>query len=234
METALTSPLRVIRDAEAERREPAWSVASSSLPIFRLARTGKTTPAGTAQAAGMVLLIGDPEQPPPRIRRAPTFATAGFRGSLAEIQPVGGAMMRSSEVGYPVIDQDLGPIRPASPAWLDFTTSRLRNILRLPAGWDTYSARPPEKEAAERAIDFLFRHHRFAGATPSIVPLTDGGVQLEWHRDGIDVEVVFASEPDGLYFHEEATGQEWEGPADVGFRLFNLRERLSTPLQIGG
>ncbi len=235
METGLTSPFRIISDPEPERREPEWSVASSSLPIFRQAATRKTTPGGTAQASGMILLIGEPEQPLPRIRRAPILSTPSSRSSL-EIRPIRGASVRN-EIGYPVVAEDdysVAAPRPASPAWLDFTTNRLRNLLRLPASWDTYTARPPEKAAAERALDFLFRHHRFTGATPSIVPLTDGGLQLEWHRDGIDVEVVFpVGEPVELYFYEEVTGQEWEGPADAGFLLFSLRERLARPLQIG-
>jgi hypothetical protein len=52
-----------------------------------------------------------------------------------------------------------------------------------------------------------------SGNTPvaNVVPTSSGGVQLEWHAEGIDFEVN-TKDPYRLsaYFYEKATGEEWE------------------------
>lgn len=63
----------------------------------------------------------------------------------------------------------------------------LTALLDLAPGWDTYDARPVDPLCVDRAKAFL------AGAWA--VPVPDGGVQLEWHVNGWDLEVEF--HPDG-------------------------------------
>ena len=45
--------------------------------------------------------------------------------------------------------------------------------------------------------------------TPQIVPTADGGVQVEWHQNGLDIE-LFAAAPYEceLYVHDHHTGAE--------------------------
>jgi len=50
---------------------------------------------------------------------------------------------------------------------------------------------------------------------PFVAPLASGGLQLEWHRNGWDLEIEIEG-PGQLYAYarELATDQEWE--ADLG------------------
>lgn len=66
---------------------------------------------------------------------------------------------------------------------------RLDEIAKLPANWDGYGADAPWPDAiavARRLIEAL-QH------PPAVVPCSDGGVQLEWHRSGFEIEVAVQS-----------------------------------------
>ena len=54
----------------------------------------------------------------------------------------------------------------------------LGQLAALPCNWDSYGA-PQITEQALAALGSF-----------SVVPLHDGGLQLECHRDGADIEVV--------------------------------------------
>ena len=46
---------------------------------------------------------------------------------------------------------------------------------------------------------------------PRVVPLSSGGLQLEWHRQGIDLEVVFdRDEQPFFYYRNRVNGDESE------------------------
>jgi hypothetical protein len=47
---------------------------------------------------------------------------------------------------------------------------------------------------------------------PRVVPLSSGGLQLEWHRQGIDLEVVFERHEQRFfyYYRNRLTGEESE------------------------
>lgn len=74
------------------------------------------------------------------------------------------------------------------------TETRLREIAKLATDWDSYGALPID----QRAIDRARRVIAVMAHAPQIVPTTHSGVQLEWHRDGIEVEIVIA---DGGVIH---------------------------------
>lgn len=69
------------------------------------------------------------------------------------------------------------PEQPESTA--AYRHPRLNELAALQQGWDSYGA-PPITEAALRAAD-----------TVTFVPTNDGGVQVEIHTNGQEVEVVF-------------------------------------------
>lgn len=58
--------------------------------------------------------------------------------------------------------------------------ARLRALLQ---DWDSYGAPPIDLVVLERARAWL--------AAVQVVPMSGGGVQLEWHADGVDVEIAF-------------------------------------------
>jgi hypothetical protein len=65
----------------------------------------------------------------------------------------------------------------------------LSHLRQLEPGWDGGSAEVLTDDACETAIRLLVLLAIPAPPTVQLVPLTDGGVQLEWHVGGNDVEI---------------------------------------------
>lgn len=121
-----------------------------------------------------------------------------------------------------------GALPIAQPAWMATVVARLETLLALPEGWDGYNAKTPEIWHALEAFGFLERVMTETTARPSIVPLTDGGIQIEWHRGDLDIEATFTAGADrGLYLADLSTGAEFEGSIDEGIEdLRRLMARL--------
>ncbi len=78
-------------------------------------------------------------------------------------------------------------------------------LMNLPRGWDGYDGLPVQPDVAENARRFTARIERSTQLVPVVVPLSDGGLQLEWFVDGYEVEVVIV--PSGtVYVDFECTG----------------------------
>jgi hypothetical protein len=95
-------------------------------------------------------------------------------------------------------------------AWLGELQEQLQELLRLPEGWDSYSAEPISRQAASETLRFLSVAPVISPA-PALVPVNDGSLQLEWHRQQIDLEIRFCA--DGrieALFEDLQTGDEWE------------------------
>lgn len=71
-------------------------------------------------------------------------------------------------------------------------SERFQRLRELPADWDSYGAPPIDAATIDRAERFLRR--------VNILPCSDGAVQLEWHSDGLDIEITFEADgtTDGL------------------------------------
>ena len=72
---------------------------------------------------------------------------------------------------------------------------RMAELVALPRGWDSRNASPVSDTALRRAIEFLLEYVADGIDGPVVVPTVRGGLQLEWHNNGVDVEVEVA--PDG-------------------------------------
>ena len=103
------------------------------------------------------------------------------------------------------------------PVWLQSTVQGSADLLALPRGWDSYDAPKIELSAVRSALDLLFAILKPESPGPSVVPTVQGGVQLEWHIQGIDLEIRLDS-PDKVEISCEDlhTGIEGEGsfPSD--------------------
>jgi hypothetical protein len=98
--------------------------------------------------------------------------------------------------------------------WLGDTVKGLGNTLGLARGWDTYNGAPVSPQSVQRALAFLLGFLEPSSPTPAVVPLSDGGVQMEWHRGGLDVELTFSPrEAPELFVRDVESGDEWEGDA---------------------
>lgn len=65
----------------------------------------------------------------------------------------------------------------------DIYDVKLEELRKLHPNWDGYDGMPPSEEALNAAKNFM--------DSLFIVPAPDGSVQLEWHAEGIDLEICF-------------------------------------------
>lgn len=97
------------------------------------------------------------------------------------------------------------------PAWLEATSASLCSLLALPPNWDSYGAPAIQAQSVIASIDLLRVIMRDDSPGPAVIPTSEGFVQLEWHRDGIDFEIEVRSL--GRYlaaFENSETGENWE------------------------
>jgi hypothetical protein len=96
-------------------------------------------------------------------------------------------------------------------AWFNTTVAGVFRALALRRGWDTYNARPVAYASVQDALSFLAQTIEPTTAPPAVVPLADGGVQMEWHQGGLDVEIAFSpNEEPEMYVADHETGTEWD------------------------
>jgi hypothetical protein len=97
------------------------------------------------------------------------------------------------------------------PAWLWSTLHAFKRITELPAGWDSYGGAPPYDTAIVAALEALVNLLGQEGAAPQVVPSSSGAVQLEWHRRGMDLEIVASTSGVlSAYYCEPAAGVDWQ------------------------
>ncbi len=115
------------------------------------------------------------------------------------------------------------------PAWLDPTAEALAGLLHLTPNWDSYGARAIDPVHVYAALDLLVLVMQDDTPAPAVVPTNRGGVQLEWHTRGIDLEIETLSlHRQHVSFEDPATKDEWEGEvvSDLA-RLVDCIRRLS-------
>ncbi len=86
------------------------------------------------------------------------------------------------------------------PRWLYPSLNALQRVSRLPDDWDSYGGRPIADLAVMGALKALFQvlaHQSRELPAPAVVPTSEGGVQLEWHRGEGDIEIRVS--PSGKY-----------------------------------
>jgi hypothetical protein len=98
------------------------------------------------------------------------------------------------------------------PAWFDQTMSGFADLLTLPANWDSYRAKPIDEPTVQKALELLDLLLGNNSPAPSVVPLASGGLQVEWHRAGQDLEIIFepGANPEFFYMNE-SNGAEHSG-----------------------
>ena len=119
--------------------------------------------------------------------------------------------------------------RPPQPRWLQPT---IRRMLTLPWDDDNWNgdARPTDPAAAANLLILLASILDDAAPTPIIVPTWRGGVQAEWHTNGVDLEIeVDPTEPAQYFFFGHTDEEEYEEPVAGNLeQLVMLAGRLSS------
>ncbi len=115
-----------------------------------------------------------------------------------------------------------------APAWVEPTVSALVDVQSLPDNWDSYGGRKINHDLISRSLTTLERIMDATSPAPSVVPLTDGGLQLEWHRKQQDLEIVFPIDDTPQFSYvNRTTGTELEGFARDVVTLFQLLQGIA-------
>jgi hypothetical protein len=97
------------------------------------------------------------------------------------------------------------------PSWFDPLMQGFVDLLTLPPNWDSYGAGAIDPKVIHYAMNVMNGLLGSSSPAPRVVPLSSGGVQLEWHRQGVDLEVVFDPiEQPYFYLRNRVNGEELE------------------------
>jgi len=97
------------------------------------------------------------------------------------------------------------------PQWSRDLLARISELGDLEENWDSYGAQPVDPRCAAATAEFVLDFLGGDTPKPAIVPTTRGGIQLEWHRAGADLEIEIESPTRfHVFFEDEQTGEERE------------------------
>jgi hypothetical protein len=83
--------------------------------------------------------------------------------------------------------------RRGKPAWEREIVATLCRYLELPPNWDSYGGKPLRLDTGMFALQILSSIMSESIPMPSIVPISSGGVQFEWHQNCLDIELYVAA-----------------------------------------
>jgi len=104
------------------------------------------------------------------------------------------------------------------PPWSRHLLEKISELGDLDEDWDSYGARPIDPRCAMTAAEIILNLMDSETPAPAIVPTSGGGIQMEWHRAGADLEIEIQSPTKvEVFFEDERTGEEREFPLSVNF-----------------
>jgi hypothetical protein len=118
------------------------------------------------------------------------------------------------------------------PRWYADTLDALHRLAGLSDGWNGYGAPPVHAGSVTATLSFLSHAALPDAPAPAIVPLGDGGVQLEWRSGALELDVGI--NPDGTYdaVYEGPDGEEeWVGDAYSGVAIGLVRRLAAVCFQ---
>lgn len=111
------------------------------------------------------------------------------------------------------------------PGWWPDVEMQIASLMSLEVDWDSSGGVAPELSVLLEASALLGEVLRPTAVAPALVPLSDGAVQLEWHRRGADVEIIVGDVEDAGAFVSDRSG-DWETPLDEPGAIEELAKRL--------
>lgn len=74
--------------------------------------------------------------------------------------------------------------------WNIHLENRFNDLASLPLGWDGYAGRPTMASCVHFAKNLIEQLYIAEVPAPQLVPTDDGTIQIEWHRNLFDLEIV--------------------------------------------
>jgi hypothetical protein len=100
----------------------------------------------------------------------------------------------------------------AEPVWKEQCERQLAEIRFLEDGWDGFNAAPIREDAIEFALNVLASIMLRNTPAPHFTPMSHSGLMLEWHTNGVDLEIEIET-PGSMWvsFENSRSGEEYEG-----------------------
>lgn len=99
-----------------------------------------------------------------------------------------------------------------SPNWFEDALQKMAELLSLEENWDSYGAPRIDSCIVESVAQLLSALTKSWVPKPWICPTVRGGVQIEWHTNGIDIEIEYLSPTKVSVLSDGPLGEEeWEG-----------------------
>jgi len=103
------------------------------------------------------------------------------------------------------------------PLWLESTANSLEELLWLEPNWDSYGALRVDVQRVRMALELLTNIMQGQTPAPQLVPTNRGGLQMEWHLGGVDLEIEAVEPGRFLVSYEDANrDEEAEWEQDLG------------------
>jgi hypothetical protein len=134
---------------------------------------------------------------------------------------------RSAKTSYPNFFRALSA--PSEQKWQIEIQGQLLKYVKMPKGWDSYGAPPIGWDTGMFALSVLNDIMRTRTPIPQVVPSAAGGIQLEWHQKGVDLELHIT----GPYRCELWFQDHWQPNKDlISLELTDDFSALLKPIEL--
>jgi hypothetical protein len=96
--------------------------------------------------------------------------------------------------------------------WQKQGIETLKSVLSLPENWDSYGSPPPTKNAEQTAMAILTEIDIEFFIAPCVVPVSRGGIQLEWELGTRRLELEILDDGSAEYLQIDGNEPKGEGP----------------------
>ena len=118
---------------------------------------------------------------------------------------------------------------PSGRKWQIEVQGHLLKYAKMQEGWDSYGAPPVGWDTGMFALSVLNDVMRTRTPIPQVVPSAAGGVQLEWHEKGIDLELHIAGPYQcEIWFQDHRQPQD----APISMELTDNFSALLRPIEL--
>jgi hypothetical protein len=127
-------------------------------------------------------------------------------------------------------------ISDADCSWRDEVTKRLEELIRLEPGWDGYRGVPVAFENATFALKLLESTLGSYLPSPQIVPASGGQLQLEWHTQECDIELLVNKPNDVVAWRRciDQDGNALEEEQELSNNFIEVARWLADMEEMGG
>lgn len=121
------------------------------------------------------------------------------------------------------------------PNWIIPACVQLFLLQKLPDNWDSYGGVALQARHRDAALRFLGLVMSDEIPMPDIVPLADGGVQLEWRPPGVEIDFISDDEllEPTVFITRDSTTEEIDETRAVSYFLDDLRSLLRGQEAVG-